>query len=379
MTTLLIEPDPGGHRFQLAAEVARAAHRSGDVILLTSIGAQATEAFRSHLQGAPVKVIERFDAIYPPTAEVAREVAQLCRESGVTTVVVMDADKSLKRWWYVAAKTFRGLPRRPRVVFMLTRYPTRVELFDRRFWFLRLSKGLLVLLAHATRTLSRAGCFAGRDDLSDGWIVKRLRDAAVCAAHSRDRAALRAQLGLPAGRPIVGIVGLIDARKVVPLVYEATLASADDAELLIAGVVDAEVRQWLDTAPPGYLDRLIVRDKHLANDELDQLVAACDVISVVQPYKGPSGIMGKALVAEVPVVTAGSAVRAREAKVTGGGLAAELTADSVAAALRRLYEQGNAGIRADRLPPATFEAFAERLLGVGPDRRRHGRLPSRAR
>lgn len=361
-TTVLVEPDPGGHRFGLVADVAQVAARSGDVVLLTSIGARDTEFFRTFLGDAPIEVIERFDHIYPPTKEMAGAVAELCRERDVATVAVMDADQTLKRWWYLAAKQFRGLPRRPRVVFMLTRYPTRVELFDRRFWFLRV-KAVLVALAMLTRTLHRAGCFAGRDDLSEGWLVKRLRDPAVCTAHSRDRAALRQQLGLPGGRRIVGIVGLIDARKVVPLMLEATMRSADDADLLAAGMFDDEVRNWAETLPPETRARLIERDKHLSNDELDQLVAASDVISVVQPYKGPSGLMGKALVAGVPVVTAGSKVRAREARVTGGGIAAELSSESVAAALRRLYAEGGAMLRANAVPPATREEFAQRLLG----------------
>lgn len=361
-TTVLVEPDPGGHRFGLVADVARVAARSGDVVLLTSHGAQQTEFFRTFLADAPVEVIERFDHIYPPTRAMAQAVAELCRERGVATVAVMDADQTLKRWWYVAAQAFRGLPRRPRVVFMLTRYPTRVEPFDARFWFLRV-KAVLVALAMLTRTLHRAGCFAGRDDLSGGWLIKRLRDPAVCNAHARDRAKLRAELGLPLDRRIVGIVGLIDARKVVPLVLAAAMQSADDADVLAAGMFDAEVRAWADGLPAEQRGRLIERDKHLTNDELDQLVAASDVISVVQPYKGPSGLMGKALVAGVPVVTAGSKVRAREARVTQGGLAADMTVDSIAAALRRLYADGGAMLREHAVPPATREAFAERLLG----------------
>ena len=359
---MLVEPDPGGHRFGLVADVAQVAKRSGDVVLLTSIGARDTEFFRTYLADAPIEVIEKFDHIYPPTGEMAQAVVDICRERDVATVAVMDADQTLKRWWYLAPRAFRGLSRRPRVVFMLTRYPTRVEPFDKRFWFLRV-KVVLVALAMLTRTLHRAGCFAGRDDLSDGWLIKRLRDPAVCNAHSRDRAKLRAELGLPPDRKIVGVVGLIDARKVVPLVLEATMLSADDADVLAAGMFDDEVRSWAETLPPATRARLIERDKHLTNDELDQLVAASDVISVVQPYKGPSGLMGKAFVAGVPVVTAGSKVRAREAKVTGGGLAAELSAGSVAAALRRLYRDGATMLRQDAVPPATREAFAERLLG----------------
>jgi hypothetical protein len=365
VTTVLVEPDPIGHRFKAVADVAAVAGRSGDVVLLTSVGARATDWFASFLGDLPIEVIERFDDVYPPTREMARAVAEVCRSRAVSTVVVMDADASLKRWWYAAALEFRGLRNRPRVVFMLTRYIARLELFDRQGWTLRIVKATLVMLAMATRTLHRAAGFAGRDDFSSGWVVKRLRDPAVNSAHSRDRAAIRRQLGLPLDRRIVGIIGAIDARKSVPLLYEATVASADDADLLVAGVVSDDVGEWLDSRAPGELERMILRRGHLGNDELDQLVAACDVVSVVQLNKGPSGIMGKALTAGVPVVTAGSKVRARELEVTRGGLAARMTPGSVADALRALYGWDATAIGTAGLPPATAEAFAETLLGAG--------------
>ena len=362
-TTILVEPDPNGHRFQAVADVAEVARRSGSVLLLTSVGATSTDWFRSALGDVDIEAVERFDGIYPPTREMARAVADVCRARDVSTVVVMDADESLKRWWYAAALAFRGLPKRPRVVFMLTRYIARLEFTDWHGWYLRISKAALVLLAMATRTLNRAGGFAGRDDRSQGLVVKRLRDPAGCSAHSRDRDQLRRQLGLPLDRRIVGIIGLIDARKSVPLVYEATRTSAPDADLLVAGVIQDDVGQWLYSQPDGALDRMILRRRHLANDELDQLVAACDVISVVQLNKGPSGIMGKALAAGVPVVTAGSKVRARELAVTHAGTAADMTAPSIADALRGLYGKSLADLGAD-VVPATRAEFAETLLGV---------------
>src|SRR5690606_12941121 len=44
--TVIIEPDPGGHRFQAVANVARVAARSGPVVLLTSDVAVADPAFK---------------------------------------------------------------------------------------------------------------------------------------------------------------------------------------------------------------------------------------------------------------------------------------------------------------------------------------------
>jgi hypothetical protein len=73
--------------------------------------------------------------------------------------------------------------------------------------------------------------------------------------------------------------------------------------------------------------------------------------------------MGKALAAEVPVVTAGSAVRASEVRGTKGGLAAELTVDGLADAFRTLGRSGTWTVDAGATPPATAEVFAAAILG----------------
>lgn len=361
--TLIVEPDPGGHRFQAVANVARLAARTDEVVLLTTVDATSTPEYRTFLHDTPLKPDERFTHIYPATREILDAVVEHCRTGDVSTVVVMDADQSLKRWWYLAPVRFRGLRRKPRVVFFLTRYPAKVPLTDRQGWYMRATKGTLALLAMATRTLHRVGGFAGRDDLSTGWLVKRVRDPAVCSAHSRDRAALRRDLGLPAERRIVGILGVIDARKCAPLILDATKASGDDADLLLAGTIEKDVQGWLATLSEDDRGRLILREGFLANEVMDQLVAACDVVTVAQINKGPSGVMGKALAAEVPVVSAGSEVRARELRATNGGIAAEMNASSIAAALRELYRTGGAAIRSTATPPATGETFAATLLG----------------
>jgi hypothetical protein len=375
--TVIVEPDHGGHRFQAAANVARFAGRTGEVLLLTSAGATQTEEFRTYLADVELKVDDRFDGIYPPTRAMARAVAELCRTNAVSTVVVMDADQSLKRWWYVAAAAFRGLPRRPRVIFMLTRYPAKLTLTDRVGWKLRVSKATLALAAMATRTLHRVAGFAGRDDLSRGWLVKRARDPAICTAHSRDRATIRAELGLPADRKLVGIFGVIYERKNAPLILDAILASVmDDADLLLAGTIKPEVAEWLAAQPADRASRIIVRDGFLPNDVLDQLVAASDVVTIALTNNGPSGIMGKALAADVPVISAGSAVRARELKLTGGGLSTELSVESIASALRTVLAPGGIGVRNYALPPATAEVFAAAVLGTEPRQvptRRSGR------
>jgi hypothetical protein len=362
--TVIVEPDPGGHRFQYVSHVAAQAARTGEVVLLTSRGAADLDEFGTYLADAPLRVEECFDEIYPPTHVIARTVAEFCARLDVETVFVMDADQSLKRWWRVAPPALRGLPRRPRVIFLLTRYPARLSLLDRLGWLHRISKSTLALLAMARGSLSRIVTLAGRDDLNPGWLVKRLRDPAICSAHSWDRVAIRQRLDLPHDRHLVGIFGVVSDRKNVPMVAAAVLASGTDADLLLAGTLEPDVAAWLAEQPESTRQRVIVREGFLSNEQLDQLVAAADVVTIAQNNNGPSGIMGKAVAAGVPVLSAGSKVRARESVALDAGVNTELTVAGLAAGLREIRQGQRSGSRAATAELPTAESFAAVMFGT---------------
>lgn len=362
--TLIVEPDPGGHRFQYVRHVVELASKNGDVLLLTSKGAPDLPEFENYLAGLPVTVVERFDRIYPATADMARAIAEVARERVVSAALVMDADQSLKRWWRVAPRAFRGLSPRPRVILLLTRYPTALTITDRLGWAHRVAKGGLSLVALANRAASGVVTLTGRDDTSPGMLIKRVRDPAICGAHSRDRQALRSILGLPQERRLVGIFGAISDRKNVPLVASAVLASGSDSDLVLAGGIEPDVAAWLAEQPGSTRERIIERNGFLSNDELDRFVAASDVVMIAQNNNAPSGIMGKALAAGVPVLSAGSMVRARELRATGGGVAVPLNTARLAAGIRTILDAPPATPAGRRLPAATAESFAAVLLGT---------------
>ena len=362
--TVLVEPNFNGHRFQAVANVARVARTRGGVVLLTSSGSAGTPNFANFLGGVDLEVEECFTGIYPAASDIAFVVADLCRTREVDRVLVMDADQTLKRWWYVAPSVFRDLPRRPRIAFMITRAPTRVSLTDWRGWWLRTAKTLLVLLARSTGALHHAAGFAGRDDTARGWVIRRARDPDICTAHSRDREAIRQSYGLPADRRIVGIYGGITAGKNPVLVWQGLQERHIDADLLLAGSLTADVEEWVRTVAPSRHGRIIVREGFLPDHELDSLVAAADVVPLAMAHNAPSGIMGKALAAGVPVVTAGSKVRARELLATDAGELAELTSGSLGAAIERVLARDPSVPRHNSVPPATPEEFARILLGL---------------
>ncbi|RNL64201.1 hypothetical protein EFK50_06620 [Nocardioides marmoriginsengisoli] len=377
--TVIVEPDPSGHRYQAVANVAAVANEYDDVVLLTSTGASTSEAFDVYLAETTfLRVEEVFTEVYPPTREMAAAVAAKARELDVSTAVVMDADQSLKKWFYVARSEFKGLPRKPRVVFMLTRYPAKLKLTDSFGWKFRISKSALAVVAMATGTLHHVAGFSGRDDMTKGWIVKRARDPEICSAHSRDRAAIRAELDLPQDRKIVGIFGQLTERKNAPLVLDSLKAAGlDDVDLLLAGSVLPEVWEWINQLPEADRARVIVHDGFLTNELMDKLVAAVDACPIALTNNGPSGIMGKASAAGVPVITAGSEVRARELVATDGGEVAELTPESIGAAIKRQFAKDPDAPRRNTVPPATADEFSRSLLGVDAHGKVLGRSPRR--
>lgn len=378
-TTLLVEPDPGGHRFQAVANVARVAARWDDVLLLTSAGALAEPTYAEHLADAPLTVETPFREIYPPTAEMLRQIVAVCRERDVSTVVIMDADQTLKRWWYLAPLRLRKLARRPRVVFMITRYPAKLRLSDLTGWKIRIPKAVLTIAAMMTRSLDHAAGFAGRDDASRGLIITRTRDPEICSAHSRDRSRHRTELGLPLDRRLAGVFGVISERKNAAMIWDALQRRGIEADLVLAGGLTEGVAAWAASVEPTALGRVIVRDEFLSNTVLDQYVAAVDVVPLPITLNGPSGIMGKALAAGVPVVTAGSEVRARELVAADGGEIADLDADSLGAAIQRVFDRDPSRPQRRTIPAATPEEFAEKLLGIHPDGRVLRRSRSRKR
>lgn len=361
---VLVEPNPGGHRFQNAAHVVKLAAEHGAVTLLTSAGAEETDEFAEFMADLPLTVEAGLSGPEPATPELIRAIAAHCAGHDVSTLVIMDGDVALKTWWFAAAKAFRGLRHRPRVIMFLTRYPARLQLAaeDARFWAVRVSKGVLIVLARATGTVHRAVGFAGRDERAGGWLVKRVRDPVVCSAHSRDRAALRVKHGLPADRRIVGIFGGINVRKNPALVLQAVLAAGEDVDLLLAGPMAGDIRAWLDQLPAAERARVLVADGFLPTATLDEYLAASDVVALVMQLEGPSGIMGKAEAADVPVVTAGSKTRDRELARLHYGASTGWTAEAIADGLRTVLSGRAHPPARPELP--TGESFAAGILGV---------------
>lgn len=367
VVTLIVEPNPGGHRMATVRDVARVALRDGsEVVLLSRVGVRDRDEFAVHMSDVPATVRETFGERPPTTQELVDAVAAAAREVRPEQIVLMEADDALRGWWYRAVRPLRSLPVRPKVSVFLTRWPhaswsLRKE--NRYFVKIRAAKMLLVLAAKLTGTVSNAAGFASRDVQGDGWPVRNALDPADCLAHSRDRDALRERYDLPAERRLAGIFGGIGMRKDVPLALATVLAAGPDWDLLLAGPVSDEVRAWLGALPADQRDRVIVRDGFLSDEELDSLLAASDAVILLMWLEGPSGIMGKALAANVPVLTARSRSRERELAALHRGVATTDSVEALADGLRQISELPPDEPRADVTPP-TRDGFGETVLGL---------------
>jgi glycosyltransferase involved in cell wall biosynthesis len=362
--TVLVEPDPDGHRFQWVSHVVRALEREGsDVMLLTSTGATARAEFKAFLADLPVTAVERFDQVYPPPRAVGEALLEVHRERSIDRFVIMDSDQLLKRWWLVAPRQLRHRRGGPFGVVLMTRFPPSIPL-DRHLLWLRSTKSLLAVLAMLRGSAQRVAYVAGRDQLRQGLLFKRLRDPALCRAHASQRAELREEAGLPQDRRLIGILGKVDVRKNVPLVGRAVFAAGPEVDLLLAGGLSEDVQEWLDALPPAERARVHVRGGFLPESEIDALTACCDVVAIVHLNPGPSGIMGKAQVAGVPVLSGGSRVRRRETVALGSGIHTEATVEGLAEGLRVLLARGP-----DPVPPPpslpTAEEFGDVVLNGG--------------
>ncbi|MHB0875608.1 MAG: glycosyltransferase family 4 protein [Anaerolineae bacterium] len=119
---------------------------------------------------------------------------------------------------------------------------------------------------------------------------------------SVDRAALRAELGIPATSPVVGTVGRLTAQKG----YDQLLAAAavlfarlPQARLLVVGDGDLRLALESQAAALGIADRVIFTG---ARPDVERLLRAMDVFACSSLWEGLPTVMMEAMAAGVPVV-----------------------------------------------------------------------------
>ena len=350
-----------GHRFSYVRYLLD--HAPGnDYVLLTSVGARSTTEFREQLAARELETLELLVDRTPDGDVLAEAVAALCADRRFDHVVLLDADHPLKTWWRAGRRAFSRLDASPTVSFLLTRYPQRLSPAEPTALLRRMAMATLVAMARLNGTLVRAVALAARGSTRRGLIVHRAPDPAECRATATDRARLREEHGVPGARLVVGIFGVISMDKNLDVVAEALRTL--DGDLLLAGTLYDDAAAWLESCPADVRARVLTRDGYLSERQFDELIALSDVVAVTMSYDRPSAIMGKALAAGVPVVSAGSPLRARELRLTGAGRAAELDPRGIADAISALVSGAPIDQRA--VAGASPRVLVEALLGTDP-------------
>ena len=340
--TVLIEPDPTGHRFQWVSHVVRALQKEGsEVLLLTSTGAPATPAYQTFLGDLPVPTVERFDEIYPPAREVAAALREVHRERPISRYVIMDSDQFVKRWWRRRAEGAPLLRRRA------VRHPADDPLppehpAEPAAPVPPGGQGLLHRPVHAHGRGPAHG-LRGRPrpvpagvalpaPARPGHLRPRMRASAPSCGNGSDcrstatswpswarstPASASRSWGRPPSWPGPTSTCSSPAGSPTTCGPGSTAFPQRCGAASTIGTPSSRMRSSTPTPRP----------------------ATSSPWCSSRP--GPSGIMGKAQMAGVPVLSAGSKVRAREAAVLGSGIHTELDAASIAHGLRDLLARGS--------------------------------------
>ncbi|MET0189144.1 MAG: hypothetical protein ABW212_09115, partial [Pseudonocardia sediminis] len=294
----VLEIEPEGHRLQYLRHLVDAAG-AGHCVVLTSGKATASEEYAAYVADAGARTVEvpatgsRHDLL---TSAVDAAVA-----AGVSRLVIPDGDHYL-------LPLLRLLLRRPRL---------RLEI---RLLLMRtaeiggpeslrpatLVKPALVQALRAfpqvrIRFLTDAlGVVRGRRGYPG---VRPLQDPVV--RPTPEVAARPSWIPAPGpGCVVLGVFGVISARKNLPVLLEA-LAGAPSLVLVVGGRIEPDVREVLDTDAARALvvgRRLVVVDRMLPPTEFSAALQSVDVAAVLHDNDAPSGILAEACLRGTPVV-----------------------------------------------------------------------------
>lgn len=347
--TMIIEPNPTGHRLFYARLIAEAARQRGDDVTLVLGEHPEAEEERVHLSGLQegIAVRRRSD----------RGIDDLVRASRVMQsdyVIVPDGDRTainlaLRRRW-------EGSGELSVLVMRETAQPTRNALITRTKTALRMM---------AFRRVAAMGRVHLRVLKSPTWTGKSAFGVAMdpirTLATPTAVEAFRSAHSIADDRYWFAVLGAISARKNLELILDAIVGLDTKVGLLVAGKLDQdiplEVRHRMATLETE--GRVVLVDRLLSDVELDSAVACVDCVVLAHSNEGPSGLLGKAAAIGTRIVAAGAkSLKTDLAAYPTLGEWVELDARALAEALHR----ATSSPRPPAVLKASSEAFTSALL-----------------
>jgi glycosyltransferase involved in cell wall biosynthesis len=202
-----------------------------------------------------------------------------------------------------------------------------------------------------------------RGSLAGAWVA----DPVGLPLVQVTRHEARASLGLNPNGTTIGLVGVLNARKSVRLVLDTWLSLTAEFRLLLVGRTDADTHRLLtDERFREHLDsgRIRLVEGHVSDATLQLSIRASDVILLPYRSTGSSGLLGQTIRLGTPVVAAGNPRITGLVEALDIGVRAELTSDSLAAAIRTCVGQDRSDQMARARERLSSEGeFAEAVLG----------------
>lgn len=316
-TTLIVEPNPLGHRLYYVALILDECHSRGDrVVLLTTARAVDSAEWRIHIGRRDLETLLR-----PDDAFDLSEIAKLATRVGAASTILPEADHYLLP---ILRRGWRG-PGELTVLVVRAEVQARPPLAR-----MRVGKSFFKkVMIWAADLRPRVRVFALRSPLTNKrGPIRWIADPVALSCSSEQMTAMRARWDGGRPRYWLGVFGAISPRKNLPLIVEAIL-DQPDLGLLIAGTVDPEVMAAAQPLVDQFIadgGSVIRLSGPLSEAEFDSAIGAVDCVVVAHSNEGPSGIVIKAAASGTRLILAG-AKSLREDATNLRGLATWSTLD----------------------------------------------------
>ncbi len=301
---LIFEPFAQGHRLNWVRLVQRAFRAEGaEVVLCTNPDTPRTEEFLALLAPENTKVLELpAPSRLSPLWHYGYCLDRL-RDESYDRIVVPTADyvaQTFSLWSRGNSRVRRGPPLE--ILSLNARICENDGSVGRRLRTRASWKLLEAVPSTVHHHLVPSAVRTGRPGL---W---RLMPDPVEHSEAASRAVARQSFGLGADAPVVAICGYLDERKGVSTLLNAFLAAglAGNAQVLLAGRATDEVRhacvKFQETSSAAR-SSLVLHDHWLSDTDLDQVVAAADLISALyRNYPGSVSFVLRAAAHGRPVI-----------------------------------------------------------------------------
>jgi hypothetical protein len=364
---MIVEPRERGHLLVYVRLIAaRALERGHDVVVALAPGASRTSEYQMHLSGIAASV--RF--VDAPLVLTPRSLNQLTSRVPADVVVVPHGDELAAR-----LGGFVGGRLRTRTRILVMRDPKWDREEGKRPPARNILKSVLLTLG-SRRTNAELVWLRG--PAHEGAKGERhavdpfISDVEVNEIERRG-ASLRRHMSKGDDIFWFGVTGAVSARKNLGLVVDALVSlHARRPEvrvgLAVVGPIDEDVLAVFERARSTLMSAgmsTYFENRLLANEEMNEVVAAVDAVVMAYSTNAPNSTLGKAFVLGTKIVSAGSRAFLEHARFLDGSVAT-LDAPSLSAAMEDALLQPPRLVRPGAL---TSHDFADSVLGERTGRR----------